>query len=113
MDASSVHINWKHCHHYRDYTWNCPRSNTNMGHITSFNLWTYLADGSSHSPYNIILGCRHWIWLCDVDLSNEHLWNAAESGDGRPLRHAFIKVSLVESVEGIGFFILIICMVLI
>lgn len=46
-------------------------------------------------------------------LSNDHLWDAAESGDGRPLRHAFIKVSLVESVEGIGFFILIICMVLI
>src|SRR5699024_3945406 len=46
-------------------------------------------------------------------ISNEGLWNMAADGNRNPLRIAFIKASVIEGVEAIGFIVLIICMVLI
>ncbi|QQK78781.1 hypothetical protein HUG20_01915 [Salicibibacter cibi] len=45
-------------------------------------------------------------------LSNNRLWTAAERGHVRPLNRALIILALVESVEGLGFAILLTLMVM-
>lgn len=46
-------------------------------------------------------------------ISDDKLWNMAAEGKKRPLKVAFLKVSIMESVEVAGFLALILCMVLI
>lgn len=79
-------------------------------HTTYGHIWlTALIIALFTLFWGIFVGYRYAISI----ISNDNLWDMAVSGNGRPLRNAFIRTSFVESVEGIGFLVLIICMVLI
>ncbi|MDP4084901.1 MAG: hypothetical protein Q8934_09830 [Bacillota bacterium] len=45
-------------------------------------------------------------------LSEDSLWFSAENGDALPLNKAMVKITCLESVEVIGFIVILICMVL-
>ena len=88
-----------------------PIRSWDMLFYTSYgNIWlTALVIATFTLFWGVFIGHKYAMAI----LSNEKLWQMAANGKKRPLRVAFIKTSVVESVEAIGFIILIICMVLI
>src|SRR5699024_3580316 len=58
--------------------------------------------------WGVFIGYRHALSV----ISNNALWEMAAEGNKRPLRNAFMKTTMLESVEIFGFISLVICMVL-
>jgi len=59
--------------------------------------------------WGVFISYKHSINI----FSKIEIWTQAENGNYRPLQKAFISIAAVESVEIFGFFIILICMVLI
>lgn len=69
-------------------------------HTTYGNLWfAALIIGIVTLLWGTFIGYPHAMRV----LSDNHLWDAAEKGDRRPLNRSLVVLVLVESVEGFGF----------
>ncbi|WP_160141775.1 hypothetical protein [Salicibibacter halophilus] len=78
-------------------------------HTTYGNLWfTALITGILTLLWGTFVGYRRALNV----LANDHLWEAAEKGRPRQLNRALFGVALVESVEGLGFVILLTLMIM-
>ncbi|MDY0322625.1 MAG: hypothetical protein RBR24_01260 [Candidatus Carbobacillus sp.] len=75
-------------------------------------IWENMASVSHHRSRHFVLGGVCWIQASDESFSDDTLWERAEKGDILPLAKAIVIIAAVESVEVIGFFALIICIVL-
>ncbi|TRM13103.1 hypothetical protein FH966_16050 [Lentibacillus cibarius] len=87
-----------------------PIENWNNIWKTSYgNIWiTAFTTGSLTLLWGMFIGFRQAISV----LSNVTLWEQADRGDKKTLYKALSKVAITESVEGVGFIVLIVLMVL-
>ncbi|QQK76703.1 hypothetical protein HUG15_14770 [Salicibibacter cibarius] len=80
-----------------------------LWHTTYGNLWfAALLIGIMTLFWGTFVGYRQAIKI----LSTEHLWTTAKNGYSRPLNHSLFALALLESVEGLGFVILLTLMIM-
>lgn len=80
-----------------------------LWHTTYGNLWfTALIIGIITLLWGTFVGYPYAMKV----LSNNHIWDRAVAGNGFPLGKALFKLIMVESVEGIGFVVLLALMIM-
>jgi len=87
-----------------------PINNWNaIWHTTYGNIWfTALMISLITLFWGIFVGYKKTMRV----LTNDHLWQLAETGEAEPLNKAMRAVTVLESVEVLGFMILLCCMIL-